>query len=127
MTRLLIALIGLHSLALGLLMLAVPRFMLRLLGFTGDIPIFFPSQSGIFLLVLGICYLIALREPAFVKVILISKAGAVLFLVAHAAFLHAPTIIWAAAGGDATMFTALAIALRLEPATAAGGAASRAR
>ncbi|MBM3851918.1 MAG: hypothetical protein FJ399_02040 [Verrucomicrobia bacterium] len=126
MIRLLIALIGLHSLALGILMLAVPRFMLGLLGFAGDIPLFFPSQSGIFLLVLGICYLLALRERGFVKVILISKAGAVLFLVTHAALLHAPPIIWAAAAGDAAMLTALAIALRLEHHAAAVSAAARA-
>lgn len=109
---LLITLIGLHSLALGLLMLTLPRLMLGLLGFTGTIPIFYPSQSGIFLLILGVCYLWALAEPAFVKVILFSKAAAVAFLLVHVAFLHAPPIIWAAAAGDGGMLVALWLALR---------------
>lgn len=102
-----IALIGLHSCALGVVMLFAPRFMLRMFGFSLSIPIFFPSQSGIFLLILGVCYLVALIEPGFVKVILISKAFAVLFLFTHAAFLSPPPMIWAAGAGDATMLVLL--------------------
>lgn len=109
--RILIGLIGVHSVVLGLGMLLWPRFFLGRLGFAGAIPIFFPSQSGIFLLILGVCYLWALSEPALVKVILLSKAGAVGFLVVHAAFLGAPPIIWAAAAGDAGMLAALGAAL----------------
>jgi len=111
LTRGLIALIGLHSLLVGLLMLFAPRFMLGAFGFPADVPVFFPSQSGIFLTILGVCYLLALTEPAFVKVILMSKAFAVLFLVAHVTLLSAPPIIWGAAFGDGGMLVALYVVL----------------
>lgn len=107
----LIGFIGIHSCVLGIVMLIAPHFMLRNFGFSETVPIFFPSQSGIFLLILGTCYLLALSEPTFVKVILISKAFAVVFLFAHAAFLSAPPIIWAMFAGDATMLIALSAAL----------------
>lgn len=106
----LVLLIGVHSCILGILMLLAPRFMLGLLGFSPDTPIFFPSQSGIFLLILGICYLLALADASLLKVILISKAFAVVFLVAHAVC-SAPPTIWAAALGDAAMLAATGAAL----------------
>jgi hypothetical protein len=81
------------------------------MGFPPPVPLFFASQSGIFLLILGICYLLALVEPGFVKVILISKAFAVVFLVVHVGFFSAPPIIGAAAAGDAAMLAALSMAL----------------
>lgn len=107
----LILLIGIHSCALGLLMLFAPRFMLQLFGFPEPVPTFFPSQSGVFLLILGVCYLLALTDPALVKVILISKLFAVVFLFVHSVFLVAPPSVWAAAVGDAAMLAALSAAM----------------
>lgn len=107
----LIALIGVHSCVLGILMLFVPRFMLRVFGFPRPVSIFFPSQGGIFLLILGICYLFALAELAFIKVIFISKAFAVIFLIVHVVFLSAPPVIWVMAAGDGAMFVALGATL----------------
>lgn len=120
----LIALIGLHSVVLGILMLFAPLIMMRVLGFPQVTPIFFPSQTGIFLLILGICYLFALTEPAFVKVILMSKAFAVPFLFVHAAFLSATPSIWAAGAGDAAMLVALSAALWRQRAGGGRGATS---
>ncbi len=111
--RPLILIIGIHSCLLGTLMLFAPGFMNRVFGFSPGIPIFFPSQSGIFLLILGVLYLYALWDPSLVKTILISKAMAVPFLVVHVAFLGAPPSIWAAAAGDATMLVLLSVALFL--------------
>jgi hypothetical protein len=93
-------------------MLFVPRLMLRTLGFGEQSSVFFPSQSGIFLLIIGVLYLRALAEPSFVKVIVLSKALAVLFLAFHALFLGVPPIIWAAGAGDAAMLVAVILALR---------------
>jgi len=93
-------------------MLFAPALMLRLMGFRAPEPAFFPSQSGIFLLILGVCYLMALRDSGFVRVILLSKAFAVAFLLAHALFLSAPPMVGAAAAGDASMLAALVLALR---------------
>ncbi len=112
--RTLAALIGAHSCLLGVAMLVAPGTMLGLLGFGETGPPFFLSQSGIFLLILGVCYLMAVTDPAMVKVILLSKAFAVLFLFVHAGFLGAPRIIWAAGAGDLAMLLAMVAALRYE-------------
>lgn len=108
----LILLVGIHSCVLGLVMLFAPRFILATFGFPATVPIFFPTQSGIFLLILGLCYLRALVVPSFVWTIVVSKALAVLFLLVHVAFLGAPPIIWAAGAGDAAMLVAVAVLLR---------------
>lgn len=107
----LIFLVGCHSCALGLVMLFAPRFMLATFGFPASTPIFYPSQSGIFLLILGVLYLRALVVPSFVWTIFVSKALAIAFLFVHVAFLGAPSIIWAAGAGDAAMLAAVAVML----------------
>jgi len=92
-------------------MLFATDYMLRVTGFPGARPIFFPSQTGIFLFIFGIFYLLALREFAFIKTILVSKSFAVVFLTVHAVFLSAPPIIWAACVVDGGMLVALSAAL----------------
>ena len=104
----LVLLIGLHSCVLGVLMLSLPARMAGLLGFSSEMPAFFPSQSGIFLLILGSFYLAALKDSVFIWTIFCSKAAAVVFLLVHALFLGAPPLIWAAAAGDGGMLMALA-------------------
>jgi vacuolar-type H+-ATPase subunit I/STV1 len=104
--RWLILFIGIHSCFLGFVMLFVPRFVIGILGFSTSVPLFFPSQCGVFLLILGFCYLRALVEPSFIWTILVSKTFAVGFLLVHVVFLSAPPITWAAAAGDAGMLGA---------------------
>ncbi len=110
--QLLILLVGIHSCILGVAMLFATRLMVAALGFATSVPLFFPSQSGIFMLILGLLYLRAIAAPSYVWTILVSKALAVLFLFAHVVFLAAPPIIWAAGAGDATMLIAVALMLR---------------
>lgn len=98
-----ILLVGLHSCALGVAMLTIPRLLLVILGFPEHASIFFPSQSGIFLVICGVFYLAALREPAYAWTIVVSKALAVLFLAGHLVFGGAPPLLWLALLGDATM------------------------
>lgn len=103
--------IGLHSCILGLLMLCFPRGMVALIGFK-DLPsVFFPSQSGVFLLILGTFYLMAAKWRSFESTILVSKAFAVVFLTAHVAFLSAPPLVWAAWLEDALMLACFAAAV----------------
>ncbi|MCM2315542.1 MAG: hypothetical protein NDJ92_10370 [Thermoanaerobaculia bacterium] len=110
--QLVILLVGIHSCVLGLAMLFATRRMVETLGFAPSVPAFFPSQSGIFMLILGLFYLRALAEPAYVWTILVSKALAVAFLLMHVLFVAAPPIIWAACAGDAAMLVAVAIMVR---------------
>lgn len=104
MVRRLLFAAGLHSFALGAAMLAAPVLVLRTFRFPMPDQLFFPSQSGIFLVVLGLCYLHAVVEPTFVWTILVSKSLAVVFLLTHLLFFSAPAIIWAAAAIDGAFF-----------------------
>ena len=107
-----ILLVGLHSCALGSALLIAPRFALAAAGFADPDSIFFPSQSGIFLLILSFCYLRALTVPSFVWTILVSKTLAVAFLLVHLMLPGTRPILWLAAAGDATMLAAVVFALR---------------
>lgn len=119
--RWLILLVGAHSCLLGLAMLLAPRLMAEALGFEASVPVFFPSQSGIFMLILGVFYLRAIADPAYVWTILVSKALAVAFLLMHVLFLSAPPIIWAAGAGDAAMLAAVALLVRRNRRPGPGG------
>ena len=92
--RVVIVLIGAHSLVLGLAVLTAPRDFTRLVGLPEAASTFFPSQSGAFLVALGLCYLLALRDRALVWTILVSKSIAVVFLLVHFLFLGAPPASW---------------------------------
>lgn len=111
--RIVVALVGAHSVALGLAMLFWPRDFARLVGFPETATIFFSTQAGAFLLALGICYLLALRDRALAWTIVVSKAVAVVFLLAHALFLDAPPSVLAAAAADLAMLGITLYAMRL--------------
>jgi hypothetical protein len=108
----LILLVGIHSSVLGAAILCAPRLVLGTFGFPTAGSMFFPSQSGIFLLIMGLCYLRSLVEPAFVWAILLSKSLAVVFLLVHLLWSSVPPIIWVAAAGDAGMLVAVGVLLR---------------
>jgi hypothetical protein len=110
--RSLIFVIGLHSSILGSVMLFVPNSVLPAFGFEQQRPPFFPAQSGLFLLILGVCYFASLRLPQLILVILVSKVSAVVFLVTFGVILGVPLSIWLAAAGDGAMLAALILVLR---------------
>ncbi|MFQ6133070.1 MAG: hypothetical protein ACE5R4_13600 [Armatimonadota bacterium] len=96
-----IVLIGAHSLALGFAMLFWPRHTLELFRWPPVDNLFFPSQSGIFLMILGAAYLAALWHDDLVWLILASKTAAVLFLFGHVVLAGAPVQVMLAGIGDA--------------------------
>jgi hypothetical protein len=100
---------GVHSCLVGIPLIAAPVAVLRTAGFPEPIHPYFPSMAGVFLVILGICYLRAVTEPALVFVILVSKASAVVFLVVQAAWLSAPPVTWVMLVGDAAMLASVAI------------------
>ena len=122
--RAVVALIGVHSVLLGLAMLFFPMSFSKLVGFPPAASSFFPSQSGAFLLALGICYLLALRDRALVWTILVSKTVAVLFLLTHALFLDAPPSVLAAGVGDFAMLSATLWAMSVERPTTRHGSST---
>jgi hypothetical protein len=100
-----------HSIVLGVLLLCVPVWTLNLVrwGYNGEM--FWPSQAGLFLIILGIAYAATVRIPAFVWLTIGSKAGAFVFLVASPALLGAPKIAGLMGCGDGLMGLAVAAAL----------------
>jgi hypothetical protein len=109
--RILIALIGVHSLVLGIALLTATRLFLSTFGFDAAGSIFFPTQSGVFLLIMGVLYVSAVRVPQLVWTILLSKGFAVPFLLVHLLVLNGPPSLWLALAGDAGMLLAVVLLL----------------
>jgi hypothetical protein len=80
----LILLIALHSLVLGVAMLFQPAFTLKLFfSWNYQGPMFFPAQTGVFLVLLGSVYLTAIWHREYTWFIIASKIAAVLFLISQ--------------------------------------------
>ena len=109
--KLVIGAVALHSLALGLLMLLQPASTLRFFGWDYDGPMFFPSQSGVFLFLLGMMYLAGVWYRPCAWLLVASKATAVLFLVVQYKTGMGPAILLLAALLDGLMGLTVAIML----------------
>jgi len=100
-----------HSTLLGVCLLSFPTWTLKVVGweYTGEV--FWPSQAGLFLVILGTAYAAAVRWRPLVWLLIGSKACAVVFLLAHALWLDAPRLVWLLAAGDGLMGLAAAVLL----------------
>ncbi len=117
--KLVILAIGTHSVGAGLALLLFPSATLELVGWQYRGPQFWPSQAGLFLLILGLLYLAALWSPTYIWTIILSKGLAVPFLVVQALYLHADGPVLLLAAGDGLMAAALALALSWQRRSAA--------
>src|SRR3989304_5903866 len=102
--RIILTLASLESLGLGLVLSLYTRFFLEITGYGPQPDIFYPQQSGVFLLILGIGYGIAARDPdrhwGLVALAIISKGLAVIFLFYHVLVVQAPSLILLAGLSD---------------------------
>ena len=105
----LLAAVALHSFVLGIAMLATPFWMLSLFGWDVGGSRFFPAQSGLFLLILGIVYAAAVRDRSLVWIVILSKAFAVAFLVGEALGGSCPPVVYVTALIDGVMGSAVAL------------------
>lgn len=80
----LVWLIALHTFTIGVALLVVPEWALRVGGWRDIPPLFFPRQAGIFHFVLGFGYLRELRCRGSVSLLLLAKSAAFLFLMTSA-------------------------------------------
>ena len=112
--RIIVAIVALHSIALGTAMLFWPTWTLTTFGWPYDGPTFFPSQSGILLLLLGISYVGGLYHLPFVAFLVVSKACAVAFLVTQYFTNEEQGLILESAAGDAIMGITVAVTLAME-------------
>ena len=81
--NLIVLLIGLHSLILGLAMAFQPMRTLQLFGWDYKGPMFFPTQTGVFLVLFGILFFAFLKYRNLIWFIVVIKGTAVLFLVSQ--------------------------------------------
>jgi len=105
--RLITLLVSLHSLLLGLTMMVFPSRFLAFVGWPNPERPFYPSQSGVFLIILAVAYFFALKHRGMVRFIIFSKMAAVAFLLAHGLFISAPPVIFLTATLDGLMGLAL--------------------
>jgi len=79
--RWLVHLVALHSAAVGIGLLCVPRWALPLAGWPGEsAPLFFPRQAGVFHLVAALAYVGELRRYGGVRLLVATKTIAFCFL-----------------------------------------------
>lgn len=102
--------VAVHSITLGTAFLFFPLRVLGLVGWEYSGPLFWPSQAGLFLVILGAGYAAALRVPAFLWFVVGSKAAAFAFLLASALWVDAPRIVGLLGCGDGLMGFAVAFA-----------------
>jgi len=101
--------IAAHSLAIGFALLAFPTWMLKAVGweYTGEI--FWPSQAGLFLIILGAAYAAAVKYRPLIWVLIGSKGSAIVFLLAHVVWLDAPKLVLPLGAIDGMMGLATAV------------------
>jgi hypothetical protein len=108
--NLLVLVVAGHSASLGLSLLLFPRWALQLVGWPYDGQVFWPSQAGLFLVILGIVYASAIRLRPAIWLLIGSKASAVVFLLVGVVRLGAPQIAALLGVADGLMGLAVALA-----------------
>jgi len=113
----LVVLIALHTYGIGVALLALPEWSLRVGGWETIPPLFFPRQAGVFHLVLGTGYLAEYVRLRSVWLLLMAKACGAVFLLAATLLAAVPWFVTFAGVVDGLMGLAV---------LAAHGAVSRA-
>ncbi len=112
----LVLLIALHSLILGFAMAFQPTRTLNLFGWDYQGPMFFPTQTGVFLALFGILFVIFIWYRRLIWFIIVIKSAAVVFLLSQNYILGsaAPGTILLAAVFDGLMGLSVAGILILQ-------------
>ncbi len=82
--RWLVRLIAAHSVAIGVMLLAVPAWAVRFAGWGSAEPLFFLRQAGVFHFVVATGYLLEYRRSGTVTLLAVTKSMACAFLLASA-------------------------------------------
>ncbi len=101
--RALVVAVALHSFAVGFFLLFFTRWGIRLGGWGEANPLFFARQAGIFHFVVASGYLIEYFRDRGVRLLLLAKATATVFLVAMLLEDGGPWVLPVSALGDALM------------------------
>jgi hypothetical protein len=116
-----VALVALHSIAVGAALAFLPGWAGRFSGFGAVTPVFFARQGGVFHIVLGIAYWAEHARTGGVSLMVLAKSCATLFLAAMVLEGGVPWAVPVSAVGDALMAAVawwLGRAARQQPALA---------
>jgi hypothetical protein len=103
----LVLLVALHTFAIGVALLVVPEWALRVGGWQSIPPLFFPRQAAVFHFVVGFGYLWELRQHRSIALLLFAKSAALVFLVTAALVWPAPWFVPFAGVADGLMAAAV--------------------
>ena len=121
----LVVLIALHTYGIGVALLALPEWSLRIGGWETIPPLFFPRQAGVFHLVLGTGYLFEYLRLRSVSLLLVAKACAFVFLIGATLLATVPWFVTFAGVVDGLMgLTVLVAHLELDRVTTGGTSAA---
>lgn len=101
--RALVVLIALHSVGVGVTLLFLTEWGLRLGGWIDVQPLFFARQAGVFHFVVATGYLIEYFRYRGVALLVTTKSFAVIFLVAMSLVENVPWLVPASAVSDGLM------------------------
>lgn len=99
----LVLLVAAHSLGIGLVLLFATRWGVRLGGWPGATPLFFPRQAGAFHLVVAAGYLTEYLRYRGVSLLVLTKTVAVVFLLVASLVEPVPWVGPVSALGDGLM------------------------
>ncbi len=114
--RILLRLIGLHSFIVGCALITQPAFLMKLAEFGPEYERFFPTQGGVFHIVMAVCYVMAsldLRKHYSMIVFSIAvKMIATFFLLIYYFVIDPKWIVLVSGLGDGMMAVMIYAALR---------------
>ena len=99
----LIILVSLHSAIIGVVFMFAPNWLVRFGGWEGIDPVFFGRQAGAFHLVLAVAYLIEYFNYDGLRILVMAKSFALVFLLVCTQVDHLPWAVPVSGAGDGLM------------------------
>jgi len=102
-----LVLVAIHSLGMGLILIVQPAVLMKFAGFNLDCEHFFPTQGGVFHLLMSVVYLIGATHVEkyhhFIVFSIFVKAVALLFLMMYCFAAEFKWIVFLSGIGDGVM------------------------
>jgi hypothetical protein len=109
-------LVALHSIAMGLALIAQPALLMKLSGFSSECERFFPAQGGVFHILMAVAYIMGatnIEKYYYLTVFsIIVKAVATLFLMVYCFAVEFKWIVLLSGIGDGVMGLMIFLALQ---------------
>ena len=111
-----LVLVAIHTLAFGLTLIAQPAVLMKFAGFNPDCDHFFPTQGGVFHLIMFVVYLMGAsnieKYHHFIVLSIFVKAVATFFLMMYCFTAEFKWVVFLSGIGDSVMGLMIFLALR---------------